>query len=82
MKARRRDHQHDIVFTNKDGIIGNGENAEFIYQTYTKFFVPKNEQFSSYYNEVFYNSIIGNGHDVHKYGDEWIIIAPDFEKDG
>lgn len=78
MFARRRDHQHDVIFTNPNGIVGKGENGDFTYETYTELKVPKGSDFGFYYNEVFWNSIRGSQSDMHKYGDEWLLLTPNF----
>lgn len=81
MEARLRDFQHDIVFTNSQGILGPGENGEFTYKTLTQMKIAKNERFAFHYNEVLYNAVRGSQTDMHEYGDQWKVVSPYFKDD-
>lgn len=78
MKARRRDHKHDIVFTNNRGVFGTADDGNFQYESYTTIWGSKETPFIFTYNEVIGNAVYGNGGDFHMYGDKWCIVTPDF----
>ena len=78
MKARRRDHQHDIVFRNNEGVFGTADDGYFQYDSYTTMWGNKKVPFTFVYNEVIGNAIYGNGEDFHMYGDKWCVVTPNF----
>ena len=78
MKARRRNHQHDIVFRNNEGVFGTADDGYFQYDSYTNMWGNKKTPFTFLYNEAIGNAICGNGKDFHMYGGEWLIVTPNF----